>query len=91
MNPVRPNWYYTYVLQGSTNGNFYTGATSDLKKRLKQHNDGLVFSSKHMRPLRLIYFEACLNKDDAYRRERYLKSGMGKRYLRNRLKGGLTG
>lgn len=44
-----------------------------------------------MRPLELIYFEACLNKADAYRREKYLKSGMGKRYLKNRLKGGLTG
>jgi putative endonuclease len=72
-------------------GHFYTGTTKNLNQRLKQHNNGLVYSSKKMRPLQLIYFEACLNKDDAYRRERYLKSGMGKRYLRNRLRGGLTG
>lgn len=91
MSPVRPEWYYTYVLQSKIKGNFYTGTTENLNQRLKQHNNGLVFSTKSMRPLQLIYFEACLNKDDAYRRERYLKSGMGKRYLRNRLKGGLTG
>ena len=91
MSPVRPIWYYTYVLQSKTKGNFYTGTTKNLKQRLKQHNNGIVVSTKSMRPLQLIYFEACPNKDDAYRRERYLKSGMGKRYLRNRLKGGLTG
>jgi putative endonuclease len=84
-------WYYTYVLLSETKGNLYTGTTKNLNQRLKQHNDGLVFSSKNIRPLQLIYFESCLNKDDAYRRERYLKSGMGKRYLRNRLRGGLTG
>lgn len=44
-----------------------------------------------MVPLKLIYFEGYLSKNDAYRRERYLKSGMGKRDLKNRLRGGLTG
>lgn len=91
MNPVRPIWFYTYVLRNDTKNKFYIGATKDLKQRLKQHNRGLVFSTKYLRPLRLIYFESCLNKDDAYRRERYLKTGMGRRYLKNRLKGGLTG
>ena len=91
MNPVRPLWYYTYILISKKTGDFYTGATADLRIRVTEHNNGLVPSTKHKRPLELIYFEACLNKDDAFRRERYLKSGMGKRYLRNRLKGGLTG
>jgi putative endonuclease len=91
MNPVRPLWHYTYVLKSETSGKLYTGATNNLAQRLNQHNNGTVFSTKYMRPLPLIYFEACLNKDDAYRREIYLKSGMGKRYLRNRLRGGLTG
>lgn len=90
MNPVRP-WHYTYVLKSKKTSNFYTGTTASLKKRLGEHNDGLVTSTKHKRPLQLIYFEACLSKDDAFRRERYLKTGMGKRYLRGRLKGGLTG
>jgi putative endonuclease len=90
MNPVRP-WYYTYVLQSKKNGQFYTGVTDNLKKRIKEHNNGSVTSTKYKRPLQLIYFEACKNKADAFRRERYLKTGMGKRYLKQRLKEGLTG
>lgn len=91
MNPVRPLWYYTYVLISKKNKEFYTGTTNNIGKRLEQHNKGLVVSTKYKRPLNLIYFEACLNKNDAHRREKYLKSGMGKRYLKNRLKRGLTG
>lgn len=90
MNPVRP-WYYTYVLQKKKTGQFYTGATINLKQRIEEHHKGLVASTKYKHPLQLIYFEACLNKDDAFRRERYLKTGMGKRYLKSRLRGGLTG
>ncbi|MDP2923405.1 MAG: GIY-YIG nuclease family protein [Candidatus Omnitrophota bacterium] len=89
MNPVKP-WYYTCVLLSKKTGEFYTGATANLKKRMIEHNNGLVYSTKFKRPLQLVYFEACLDKDDAFRRERYLKTGMGKRYLRNRLRGGLT-
>lgn len=91
MNPVRPNWYYTYVLKSIKNGKLYTGTTNNLKQRLNQHDKGLGRSTRNMRPLKLIYVEACLNKEDAYHREKYLKSGMGKRYIRNRIKGGLTG
>lgn len=90
MNPVRP-WTYTYVLKSEKNGKFYTGVTHNLEERLRQHDIGSVRSSKHMCPLNLVYFEACLNKNDAYRREKYLKTGMGKRYIRNRILGGLTG
>lgn len=92
MNPVRPKkWFCTYVLISQKDGNFYTGVTDNLNRRFEQHNTGLVFSTKHRLPVILIYFEACLNEDDAYRRERYLKTGMGKRFLKNCLKGGLTG
>lgn len=90
MNPVRP-WFYTYVLISKKDGKFYTGTTNNLKKRLEEHKNGLVSSTRHRRPLKLVYFEACMNRDDAFSRERCLKSGMGKRYLKNRLKGGLTG
>jgi len=91
MNPVRPVWYYTYVMQSESDGKLYTGVTTNLKVRVFQHNQGIVQSTKYRGPLRLIYYEACLNKVDAFRREKYLKTGMGKRYLKNRLKGGLTG
>lgn len=90
MNPVRP-WYYTYVLKSKKTGEFYTGTTANIKERIVMHNKGYVTSTKYKRPLNLIYFEASLNKDDAFRRERYLKTGMGKRYIRIRLKEGLTG
>lgn len=91
MNPVRPHWFYTYVLRSDKTGMFYTGTTNNLRRRLEEHNKGKVFYTKSKLPVKLVYFEACLNKNDAYRRERYLKTGMGKRYLKNRIKEGLTG
>lgn len=91
MNPVRPFWFYTYVLRCEKTKTFYTGTTSNLEKRLEQHNKGQVFYTKNKLPLQLVYFEACLNKEDAYRRERYLKTGIGKRYIKNRIKKCLTG
>ena len=91
MSPARPSWFYVYVLKSAKDDRFYTGATNNLEERLTQHNSGKVISTKNRLPLTLIYFEGCLHKDDAYRREKYLKSGMGKRYLENRLRKGLTG
>ena len=80
------NKFYTYVLQSKTDGKFYTGFTSDIEKRLDEHNSGKVCSTKSRIPLQLIYFEFCLNIEDAIHREKYLKSTYGKRYIRNRLK-----
>ncbi len=91
MNPVRPTWFYIYYLRCIKTGTCYTGCTSNLKKRLEEHNKGKVYYTKSRLPVELIYFEGCLNKDDAYRRERFLKTGMGKRYLKNRLKGLIEG
>jgi len=78
--------YYTYVLQSKKDKRWYTGTAEDLRKRFKQHNNSEVISTKGRGPFELIYYEACLNQQDAYAREKYLKSGMGKRYLKNRLK-----
>ncbi len=78
--------YYTYLLQSKKDNRFYTGYTADLQKRFKQHNAGAVFSTKHRTPFTLVYYEACLNEYDARAREKYLKTGMGKRYFKNRLK-----
>jgi len=77
---------YTYIIESKKDGDWYTGCCSDLKKRFLQHNIGEARSTKGRGPFRLIYYEACLDKFDAFARERYLKSGMGKRYLKNRLK-----
>jgi len=78
--------YYVYVIQSEKDGKWYTGFTNDLRKRFNKHRLGKVFSTKNRGPFILIYYEACLNEQDAKDREKYLKSGMGKRYLKNRLK-----
>jgi putative endonuclease len=82
--------FYVYVLHSDRDGLLYTGATGDLKERVEQHNSGRVISTKGRLPVRLVYYEACLSQTDAFRREKYLKSGPGKRYLRNRLKDSLA-
>ena len=78
-------YYYVYVLLSETDGRFYTGYSSSLRKRITDHNEGKVISTKSRTPFRLVYFEGCLNQQDATRREKYLKSGNGKIYLRNRI------
>jgi len=83
--------YYTYVLQSTKDMGLYTGSTKDLKLRFDQHNKGLVESTKGRKPLNLIYYEACLDKTDAVKREKYLKSYHGKMFLKKRLKSYLTG
>ena len=80
------HFYYTYVLLSLKDGMFYTGYSHYLSERLNQHHSGGVPSTSKRLPLRLIYYEACLTQKDAIAREHYLKSGMGKRYIRNRLK-----
>ena len=82
---------YVYVLQSNKDRNFYTGWTNDLRKRLLEHNSGNVFSTKSRKPFKLIYYEACLNRKDAQKREKYLKTAWGKRYIKSRLQNYLTG
>jgi putative endonuclease len=83
--------HYVYVLHSEVDGQFYTGCTSDLRQRFQQHNDGKVLSTRDRRPLKLIYYEASLSADDAFRREKYLKTSYGKRYLKSRLRCYFTG
>jgi putative endonuclease len=82
---------YVYVLLSPRDGNFYTGFTHDLKRRLAEHQPGEVPSTAGRRPLELAYYEACRSRAYAMRREVYLKSTWGKRYLRVRLQDYLTG
>jgi len=70
---------------------FNTGTTENLKLRFEQHNNGFVESTKDRRPFKLIYYEACLDQNDAAKREKYMKTFHGKMFLRNRLKSYLTG
>lgn len=79
-------YYYVYVLLSEKDKCWYTGYSHDLKKRMDDHEKGRVASTKNRRPLKLIYFEGCLHQQDATRREKYLKSGNGKIYLKNRVR-----
>jgi putative endonuclease len=63
----------------------YIGYSENIKKRLKQHNLGLVKSTSKFKPWKLIYAEIYTNKKDAYGREKFLKSGSGWKYLKKQL------
>ena len=85
------NFYFTYVLQSLKDNNLYIGWTNDLKNRYEKHRNGKVDSTKYRLPLELIYYEACLSKEAALKREKYFKTGFGRRFLKNRLAGSRGG
>ena len=80
---------FVYVPLSLKDKRFYIGHTSDLRKRIFQHNRGKSLSTNYRKPFKLIYYETRLSREDARAREKYLKSGMGHRYLKNRLKNSL--
>jgi putative endonuclease len=67
--------FYVYVLKSSTDSGLYIGCTGDLKNRIKAHTSGKIESTKKRLPIDLIYYEACLNKGDAFHREKYHMEG----------------
>lgn len=77
--------YYVYVLYSEKDKHLYIGSTPDLRLRLRKHNSGLVRSTKGRIPLKLIYYEAYILKTDSFRREKYLKSGGGRKELAKQL------
>ena len=78
-------FFYVYVLESLKDFKRYVGFTANLKKRIEEHKQGKVFSTKVRLPFKLIYFEGCLNEQDARRREDYLKTTQGRRFLGLRL------
>lgn len=78
--------FYVYYLESVQYKQFYTGYTSDLKKRLKEHNQKKNISTKRYAPWKLIYYEACIEESDAIRRESYLKTSQGRRMMKARIK-----
>ena len=90
------NMFYVYVLLSKKDNKFYIGYTHDINKRLNEHMDGKVGSTRFRLPIELVYFEMHLNQNDALRREDYFKTTAGKRtlrmmlreYLKSALKGG---
>ena len=65
--------FYVYILKSKKDGNLYTGSTNDLRKRLKEHNSGTIFSTKSRVPFELIYYEAYKSEKDTRKREANLK------------------
>ena len=78
--------FYVYVFHSLKDKKFYIGYSLNLKKRIKNHLSGQVISTKKRFPLKLIYYEAFIDKTDAKKRERFLKSGSGLRFLKNQLR-----
>ena len=83
--------YYTYILLSEADGQLYAGYTKNLEERFELHCKGQVESTKNRRPLKLIYYEACISQKDALKREKYFKTHYGRMFLKNRLKSYFTG
>ncbi|MCX6731605.1 MAG: GIY-YIG nuclease family protein [Candidatus Parcubacteria bacterium] len=78
--------FYVYLLRSRKDKKTYVGYSEDIKKRFKEHNDGLVEATKNRRPFSLIYFEGFNNIKDAKKEELFLKSGKGRERLKYLLK-----
>ncbi len=78
--------YFVYILRSQKDGDLYTGYTTNIQQRIADHNRGHVPSTAHRQPLQLIFFECYANKNDALRRETYLKTTAGKKAIKFMLK-----
>ncbi len=77
--------FYVYILKSLQDSELYTGFTNNLSERFSKHQSGKVFSTQSRRPFKLLYYEACLAKEDALKREKFLKSGWGRNFVKKRL------
>jgi putative endonuclease len=77
--------FYVYILQSELDDELYVGCTGDLRKRINEHNNKLVFSTKLKAPYKLIYYESFLNKKDSFLREKWLKTGWGRNQIKKML------
>ncbi len=78
--------FYVYILQSESRHRLYIGETGNLKRRVKEHNDGQNLSTKAYRPWTIIFYEAYTTSDDAVRREKYLKTTQGRQTIRRMLR-----
>ena len=77
--------YFVYVLESEIDGRLYIGQTSDIEKRLTEHNSGKTKSTKGYKPWKLVYFETFETRDEALLREKYFKTGSGREFLKDLL------
>jgi putative endonuclease len=75
--------WFAYALRSQKDGWLYVGMSSDFEKRLKEHNSGYNQSTKSRRPFDLIHVEECASRTEARQREKFLKSGQGREFLRS--------
>jgi putative endonuclease len=78
--------HYVYVLQSESDHGLYIGFSTDLRRRLREHQAGLSQATSHRGPWKLIYYEAYLEESDARGREEFLKSGAGRTFLKKQCK-----
>ena len=78
--------HYVYMLRSASDDGFYIGYSANLRKRFEQHAKGDAFATSYRGPWKLIYYEAYLEQTDALGRERYLKSGSGRKFLTRQLR-----
>lgn len=74
--------FYVYILQSLKNKKTYVGFCEDMSSRLKEHNLGRVKATKYQHPFKIIYHEIFNTKKEAKKRERYWKSGAGRKKLK---------
>jgi putative endonuclease len=74
--------FYVYVLKSKTYGCFYVGSTGNLEQRIEQHNLGLARYTKGRRPWQLVYKEEYNTRSEATKREKFLKSGQGREFIK---------
>ena len=77
--------FYVYILQSLKDNKLYIGYTSDLKNRFSEHQRGCVSTTKNRRPLVLIYYEAYRSEKDARVREKFLKTGQGREFIKKNI------
>jgi len=75
--------YFVYAIKSAKDGRIYVGLSSNIEKRISEHNSGYVFSTKGFRPWKLIYKEKVGDRKRARIREKYFKSGFGKELLKS--------
>ncbi len=78
--------YYVYILYSYKDFKFYIGFTNNLKRRFTEHASGKVEATKNRTPLKLIHYEYFINEIDARAREKFLKSGYGRKQFKEILK-----
>jgi putative endonuclease len=84
--------YYVYLIRSRTTGKTYIGQTSDMEKRLAYHNDPAnrltLYTKRNQGPWLLVYSEQYASRQEAVKRERFLKSGKGRAFIKNKIESG---